>query len=81
MKLSIDCEHGKHLCDKNQYNEITFLERITLIFHLLVCPSCKKYTKSNTKLTKKIKEANLKSIPLERKEAMKERIAQELNKL
>ena len=53
--FNINCNQGKMLCDKNQYKEASFLEKIKLNFYLLVCSECRKYTSKNIKLSKAMK--------------------------
>ena len=50
MKLS--CDEATAICDKSQYNEASFFEKIKLMFHLLVCKKCGMYSKQNGVLTK-----------------------------
>lgn len=51
-KIFLSCDEANHTCDKTQYNDATILEKIKLTFHLAFCAACRKYTKSNKKLTK-----------------------------
>ena len=51
-KIIIPCDEANHVCDKTQYKEATLWEKIILNIHLIYCKACRKYTKSNTKLTK-----------------------------
>lgn len=51
-KLKITCNEATTICDKNQYGEATFLEKIKLQLHFMSCKICKLYTKQNTLLTK-----------------------------
>lgn len=78
--LRIDCERGKHLCDKNQYKEASFWERVSLTVHLIFCPSCREHTKRNNALTKLIKNPELKIMPASSKSNLKARLAEELAK-
>jgi hypothetical protein len=50
MKLS--CDEATKLCDKSQYDEITFLEKMKLNFHLFLCKKCGLYSKQNKIMTK-----------------------------
>ena len=47
MKLKINCDEATTICDKSQYNEASFMERVRLTLHLALCKNCKKYTKQN----------------------------------
>jgi len=78
--LLIDCAEAGYCCDKKQYNEASFLEKIKMLLHLAICRPCRKYASNNTKLTKLIKESNLKSCPEEEKKMWKESIEKEISK-
>lgn len=70
--MLIKCEEANRICDKSQYQEASFLERIKLELHLLTCKTCQKYTKENIELTKLIHHHldNLSEHPCQRKEQM-----------
>ncbi len=51
-KFIINCDEATTICDKNQYGEATFLEKIKLNIHFIRCRICMKYTKQNVTLTK-----------------------------
>ncbi|MDY0781266.1 hypothetical protein [Tenacibaculum sp. IB213877] len=53
--FNIKCEEANHICNKAQYNEATFTEKMKLKWHLLVCKVCALYTKQNRVLTKAYK--------------------------
>ena len=80
MKIKIPCDEANHICDKSQYREATFWEKLRLNIHLLHCKACRKYTAQNQRLTQTIQDAHLKSLPDKEKELLKERLHQELNK-
>ncbi len=71
LRLILKCKDANHLCDKTQYNEISFLEKLKLRIHLMHCHTCKKYTKYNIKLTKTIKHSNISCLDNNCKKAMK----------
>lgn len=50
-KFKISCDEATAICDKNQYGEATFLEKIKLNLHFLQCKICFLYTKQNIKLS------------------------------
>lgn len=56
----IDCSKAENCCDKSQYNEAGFMEKVNMLFHLMLCRACRKYTSKNTKLTHLIKKAEIK---------------------
>lgn len=80
MKLFIKCDEANHNCDKTQYNEASFWEKVKLNIHLIYCAACRKYTSRNTKLTKVVSEAKPKILPKEQKEKMKETLHNEMSK-
>ncbi|MCF6279703.1 MAG: hypothetical protein L3J14_05085 [Flavobacteriaceae bacterium] len=51
-KFFISCDETTTICDKNQYNEATFLDKMKLMVHFIICKHCKKYSKQNTFLSK-----------------------------
>jgi len=73
------CENANHVCDKNQYKEASFLERVKLTIHLIYCMACRKYSVRNNKLSDAIKISDLKSISKEDKNEIKERLHQEMS--
>lgn len=80
MKLFMKCEEANHTCDKTQYNEASFWEKVKLNLHLLYCAACRKYTSRNTKLSKVIKASKPHSFPKAQKEVIKERLRKEMSK-
>jgi len=77
MKIKLECHEANHICDKNQYREASFWEKVRLNIHLIYCRACRKYTARNTKLTKAIKNPK---VQVANKEALKQRLQQELSK-
>ncbi|HEY9221052.1 MAG TPA: hypothetical protein VIO43_05680 [Lutibacter sp.] len=58
MKLT--CDEATAICDKSQYNEASFWEKIKLKVHLFLCKKCGLYAKQNKIMStclKKLKEA------------------------
>lgn len=51
-KFFISCDEATTICDKSQYGEVKFVDKIKLNFHFLMCKYCKTYTKQNTLLSK-----------------------------
>ncbi len=47
MGFKINCDEATAICDKNQYGEASFYDKIRLNFHLLMCKFCMSYTKQN----------------------------------
>lgn len=68
------CEKAALRCNKAQYNEATFLEKVKLSLHLLVCRACAKNTKNNNRLTHLCKKAHLASLDAKEKKEMKKKL-------
>jgi len=62
MKFFLKCEEAAYVCDKNQYREAGFFEKLLLKLHLLRCKLCRSYSKNNGKLTHTVKSANIKTL-------------------
>lgn len=77
MSFKLECDKANHICDKSQYKEATFREKIRLTFHLIYCRACRKYTARNNKLTKLIKTPDVKTVSAEDKSILKERLQKE----
>ena len=80
MNIKLECHEANHLCDKNQYKEAAFWEKVRLNLHLIFCRACRKYTTRNNKLTKAVKSPEVHSVSPSDKSAIKERIQQEVSK-
>ncbi|PKA99004.1 hypothetical protein B0O79_2702 [Flavobacteriaceae bacterium MAR_2009_75] len=70
----ISCEKAAIICNKTQYREATFFEKVKLRFHLLVCRTCSKFSKKNTHFTSLCDQANLQSLSNKDKELMKNKL-------
>ncbi len=51
-KIMISCDEATAICDKNQYGEASFWDKIKLNLHLLMCKHCRGYSKQNHLITK-----------------------------
>ncbi len=51
-KMLISCDEATTICDKNQYGEASFFEKIKLTLHLFLCKHCKTYSQQNNILSK-----------------------------
>jgi SPX domain protein involved in polyphosphate accumulation len=80
MKVFMNCEEANHTCDKTQYKEASFWEKIKLNIHLIYCFACRKYTARNTKLTKAVEKSKPKTLGKEQKEKMEEALQREISK-
>jgi hypothetical protein len=79
-RIFISCESANHSCDKTQYNEASFWEKVKLTMHLIYCKACRKYTKNNGKLTHLINTSDVKCLDISEKDNLKEEFQQELLK-
>ncbi|MEX6626549.1 hypothetical protein PG913_01195 [Tenacibaculum pacificus] len=81
-KTKITCEQATNICDKAQYNEASFYEKIQLNLHLLNCKFCSLYSKQNRKMSAifKMKASNckneIKCLSKEDKDKIKEQLHQ-----
>ena len=79
-KLKLSCQEANHVCDKNQYKEAGFWEKVKLNIHLIYCAACRKYTSRNMKLTKAMKSSKVEVFDTTAKDKMKTAFEQELAK-
>jgi len=83
-KRGLTCDEATAICDKNQYGEATFLEKVKLNLHLLFCKHCSIYTRQNKILTDvfnieaKACKSQEKHLSEEEKQAIKEELNKEL---
>ncbi len=50
-KFKLSCDEATMICDKSQYGEASFSEKLKLNFHVMFCKICKMYSQQNSKLT------------------------------
>ena len=50
-KFKITCNDATTICDKAQYGEASFYEKLQLNWHLLACKVCALYSKQNRKMS------------------------------
>lgn len=74
------CEEAGHVCDKSQYKEASLWEKVKLNIHLIFCSVCREYSKNNTKLSIAFKKSDVKTMPLNDKKEVKEKLCQEMLK-
>lgn len=79
-KAFISCDEANLSCDKSQYNEATFWEKLKLTLHLLYCRACREYSSNNAKLSKVINDSNVDCLDLKDKQEMKDCFEKELKK-
>ncbi len=68
------CEKASIICNKTQYREATFIEKMKLQFHLLICKTCSTFSKQNSTLTTLCEKANLQTLSEQEKIKMKEKL-------
>ena len=76
--LFLSCDEANHTCDKTQYKEASFWEKVRLNIHLIYCRACRKYTQNNSKLTKLVKKKDVQCLNGEEKERMSVALNQEI---
>lgn len=75
--MKISCEQAADICNRSQYKESSFWERLKLRLHLRFCKTCKNYSKKNAKLTTLCDKAGLSSLSKEDKESMKRNLGEQ----
>lgn len=70
----ISCDEAAILCNKAQYKEASFLDRLKLKFHLIMCKTCSAFTKKNTEFTTLCEKANLQGLSEQEKLKMKQQL-------
>lgn len=78
--IFFDCSEANQCCDKAQYDEASFLEKMKIHIHIFFCKPCREYTDKNNKLTELVEKANLKTCSEREKKAWKEKIDKEISK-
>lgn len=76
----VDCAEANNCCDKAQYRNASFGEKMKLLVHLAYCKACRRYTNRNRKLTKLVDRSNLKPCSEAQKKQWKETIEKEYAK-
>ncbi len=72
----ISCEKATTICNKAQYKEATFIEKLKLKYHLWICKTCAKHSKKNTQFTALCQKAQISSLSESDKAKMKEQLQQ-----
>ncbi len=75
--MMISCEKAAHICDKTQYREATFMEKMKLKFHLFMCKTCSTHSSRNTQFTSLCQKADLQSLSEQEKLKMKQQLAKQ----
>ena len=77
-KIKLECHEANHICDKSQYNEASFWEKVRLNIHLIYCRACREYTRRNTKLTKAYQDPRVNTVNKEEKADLQELLNKQL---
>lgn len=82
-KFKLTCDEATTICDKTQYGEATFMEKLKLTIHFMHCKICSLYTKQNTLLSGIYKDhaSNCKKAKHKMNEADKAELKEKLEKL
>ncbi len=67
----ISCDEAAIICNKKQYKEATFIEKIKLVMHLLICKTCSSFSRKNAEFTSLCDKAPLHCLPERDKVIMK----------
>ena len=76
--LFISCEEAYYICDKVQYGDASFWDKLKLNLRHLWCRFTKNYVKKNIQLTQMMKTSNLQVLHTSERELLKERFNQHL---
>ena len=79
MRFFLKCDESAKVCDKCQYEEAGFWDHFRMRVHLVLCKYCRNYYADNSKLTKTIKSADIKTFPNNKKKVLKDQINHEMN--
>ncbi len=74
----IDCSEAAECCNKSQYKEAKFLDKVKLLLHLSFCKTCRRFSSKNSKLTGLIHKSKIETCPEEKKNQWREEIKKEL---
>ncbi|TWO31783.1 hypothetical protein E1J38_011945 [Seonamhaeicola sediminis] len=78
--LFVSCDEAQHICDKAQYDEASPWEKFKLKIRLSYCKITRAYYKSNTMLTKRIKESKVECLDRASKKNMKKELDKAIKK-
>lgn len=76
--ILISKEEAFHICDKSQYYESTFWEKVKLKFRYIWCRATRLYVNRNTELTKSIKSSKLKCLDYSERKLLEDRLNEHL---
>lgn len=76
--LFISCDEAKHICDKAQYSEASFWEKIELNIRYSWCKFTRSYVKKNEQLTSMVKKSKVDCLSSRERHAIKTEFEKEL---
>ena len=79
--LFISCEEAHHICDKSQYGEASFWEKVKLTIRLSWCKISQSYSKKNRALTKAVKASKISGLEADEAQQLKSQFNNQLNDL
>lgn len=71
LNIKLPCSEANHVCDKSQYKESSFWEKVKLNIHLLYCKACREYSIQNSKLSSIITKSKVTCMDKKNKECLK----------
>ena len=74
----IKCDSACTTCDKAQYGEASFREKVCLLLHIVFCKACRDYVRNNRRLTKKV-QSEIGELTPDAKAEMQRKIDAEIN--
>lgn len=75
--MKISCDEAVIICNKSQYREAGFWEKVRLTLHLMYCKNCNQFSRKNKQLTSLCLKAQLHALTDREKTELKERIEAE----
>ena len=76
--LFISCDEAKHICDKAQYNEASFWEKLELNIRYSWCKFTRAYVKKNKQLSSMVKKSKVNCLQNCERESIKKEFEKEL---
>lgn len=76
--LFISCDEAKHICDKAQYNEASFWEKLELNIRYSWCKFTRAYVKKNKQLSSIVKKSKVTCLQNCERDSIKKEFEKEL---
>lgn len=79
-----NCDDALVACDKNQYENLNFWNKLRLKIHLFYCDYCRGYSRRNQKLSELFRKAGIKTkkyktLDTSTKDELKKKLIEEMN--